>query len=145
MECGDQQLFCVEGIFIRAYERTVDVQVKGETLTFTTTTNEPIIGFCAGDDVGVAFCEIEGEKKLISIERKDGSALSYVNGEYFADIIFIQWVNETSFLFDMYRSPYRDYEMMTTNESFSCERGTTMTVLFVRQDGKNILKKVVAK
>lgn len=140
---GDQQLLYVEGMFICAHERTVDVQVKGETLTFTTT--ERLIGFCAGDDVGVAFCEIEGEKKLISMERKDGSALSYVNGEYFADIIFIQWVNETSFLFDMYRSPYRDYEMMTTNESFSCERGTTMTVLFVRQDGKNILKKVVAK
>lgn len=142
MECGDQQLFYVEGIFIRAYERTVDVQVKGETLTFTT--NEPIIGFCAGDDVGVAFYEIDGEKKLISLERKDGPPLSYVNGEWFAEIIFIDSIDATTFLFDLYRSPYRDHERMMTNGPFSCERGTIMTVLFIRQDGKNILKKVVS-
>ncbi|WP_231563558.1 hypothetical protein [Anoxybacillus sp. KU2-6(11)] len=61
MECGDQQLFYVEGMFICAHEQTVDVQVKGETLTFMTT--EPLIGFCAGDDVGVAFCEMGEEKK----------------------------------------------------------------------------------
>jgi hypothetical protein len=142
MECGDQQLFYVEGLFICAYERTVDVQVKGETLTFTT--NEPIIGFCAGDDVGVAFYEIDGEKKLISLERKDGSPLSYVNGEWFAEIVFIDSVDETTFLFDLYRSPYRDYERMATSAPFSRERGTIMTVLFARQDGKNRLKKVVS-
>lgn len=139
---GDQQLLYVEGMFICAHERTVDVQVKGETLTFTTT--ERLIGFCAGDDVGVAFCEISDEKKLISIERQDGPPLSYVNGEWFAEIIFIDSIDATTFLFDLYRSPYRDHERMMTNGPFSCERGTIMTVLFIRQDGKNILKKVVS-
>lgn len=141
MGCGDQQLFYIEGLFICAYERTVDVQVKGETLTFTT--NEPIIGFCAGDDVGVAFCENGEEKKLISIERQDGPPLSYVNGEWFAEIIFVESIDATTFLFDLYRSPYRDYEQMITNEPFSCEREMVMTVVFVRENGKNILKKVV--
>ncbi|WP_461200604.1 hypothetical protein [Anoxybacillus sp. TBDG-1] len=142
MECGDKQLFYVEGMFICAHERTVDVQVKGETLTFTTT--EPLIGFCAGDDVGVAFCEMGEEKKLISIERQDGPPLSYVNGEWFAEIIFIDSIDETTFLFDLYRSPYRDHERMMTTEPLSRERGTMMTVVFVRQDGKNVLKKVVS-
>lgn len=142
MDCGDQQLFYVEGMFICADERAIDVQVKGETLTFTTP--ERMIGFCAGDDVGVAFCEMGEEKKLISIERQDGPPLSYVNGEWFAEIIFIDSVDETTFLFDLYRSPYRDYERMVTSEPFSRERGTIMTVVFVRRDGKNVLKKVVS-
>ncbi|MCG3083378.1 MULTISPECIES: hypothetical protein [unclassified Anoxybacillus] len=142
MECGDQQLFYVEGMFICADERAIDVQVKGETLTFTTP--ERMIGFCAGDDVGIAFYETDEEKKLISIERQDGSPLSYVNGEWFAEIVFVDSVDETTFLFDLYRSPYRDYERMTTDEPFSRERGTIMTVLFARQDGKNRLKKVVS-
>ena len=64
----DQQLLYVEGMFICAHERTVDVQVKGETLTFTTT--ERLIGFCAGDDVGVAFCEISDEKNSFPLNDK---------------------------------------------------------------------------
>ncbi|WP_231563559.1 hypothetical protein [Anoxybacillus sp. KU2-6(11)] len=87
---------------------------------------------------------VKKKKKLISIERPDGSPLSYVNGEWFAEIVFIDSIDETTFLFDLYRSPYRDYERMMTDEPLSRECGTIMTVVFVRQDGKNRLKKVVS-
>lgn len=57
-------------------------------------------------------------KKLISIERQDYPPLSYVNGEWFAEIIFIDSIDATTFLFDLYRSPYRDHERMMTNDRF---------------------------
>ncbi|MGX1981974.1 hypothetical protein EDD69_101244 [Thermolongibacillus altinsuensis] len=144
MECGDQHLLYVEGMFVHKGEYTVEVQVKGETLSFLT--QEEIIGFCAGDEVGVAFCEKEGKNVLLSLERLDGPPLSYAYGEWFAEIIFIDWMDERTFLFDLYRSPYRDHEKMIVEGEPVPKRqsGENMTVIFVRKDGKNVLKKIIS-
>ncbi|GMB07931.1 hypothetical protein [Thermolongibacillus altinsuensis] len=144
MECGDQHLLYVEGMFVHKGEYTVEVQVKGETLSFLT--QEEIIGFCAGDEVGVAFCEKEGKNVLLSLERLDGPPLSYADGEWFAEIIFIDWMDERTFLFDLYRSPYRDHEKMIVEGEPVPKRqsGENMTVIFVRKDGKNVLKKIIS-